>query len=164
VTSKRQQVFLEEYLKCWNASEAARKAGFKGKANVVGPRLLANVSIQQAIQARLNELKMSADEVLVRLADQARGSMADFIQVTEDGQIRISLAKADKLHLVRKVSLTAEGGLQIELYDSQDALKLLGQHYKLFTQKHEVETPDLAPLPEVLKQLIEKVYGDGGDN
>lgn len=156
----KQQIFLEEYLKCWNASEAARRAGYKGRANTVGPRLLANVGIQKAIQARLDELKMSADEVLVRLTDQARSSMADFVKVNEDGQIKVSLANPDKLHLIKKISLTVEGGLQIELYDAQDALKLIGQHHKLFTQKHEVRTPDLQGLPDAIRALAAKVYGE----
>ena len=156
--SYKQRVFVEQYLKCWNATEAARLAGYK-HSNVQGPRLLVNVGIQAAIEARLADLTMSANEVLVRLADQARSSMADFVYVTKDGQIKISLANAAKLHLIRKISLTAEGGLQIELYDAQDALKLIGQHHKLFTQKHEVEAPDLAPLPEAIRELAAKVYG-----
>ena len=155
----KQQIFLEEYLKCWNASEAARRAGYRGRANTIGPRLLANVGIQKAIQARLDELKMSADEVLVRLADQARSSMADFVEVADDGRIKISLTQADKLHIIKKISLTAEG-LQIELYDAQDALKLIGQHHKLFTQKHEVTTPDLQNLPDAIRALATKVYGE----
>lgn len=155
----RQQIFLEEYLRCWNASEAARRAGYKGRPNTIGPRLLANVGIQKAIQARLDELKMSADEVLVRLADQARSSMADFVEVDDAGQIKVSLAQAGKLHLVKKISLTAEGGLQIELYDAQGALKLIGQHHKLFTQKHAVEIPDLRSLPDAIHALASRVYG-----
>ncbi len=43
--------------------------------------MLANASILEAIQARLTELKMSADEVLTRLTAQARGSLEDFLRI-----------------------------------------------------------------------------------
>lgn len=38
-------------------------------------------------------------------------------------------------HLLHKVSDTARGGLQLELYDKQKALVQLGKHYALFTDK-----------------------------
>ena len=48
----RQERFVAEYLADLNASAAYRRAGYTAKdANVAGPRLLAKVSIQQAIQA-----------------------------------------------------------------------------------------------------------------
>ena len=71
LTTKR-IAFVEHYLACWNASEAARRAGYRGKANVVGPRLLADVSIQAYVKLRLADMQMTADEVMQRLADHAR--------------------------------------------------------------------------------------------
>ena len=70
LTNKR-RVFVYEYLKCWNASEAARRANFK-QPHSQGSRLLENVEVQAYIKARLAETAMSADEVLNRLADHAR--------------------------------------------------------------------------------------------
>ena len=151
-THKR-QAFLETYLKSWNATQAAKEAGY-AHPRQAGSRMLSNVDIQAAIQARLDELKMSADEVLLRLADQARSSLADFVHLAEDGQIKISLAKADKLHLIRKISLTAEGGLQIELYDSQSALKLIGQHHRLFGTRNENLNFDFSKLTDEQLQQI----------
>lgn len=134
--SNRQRVFVEEYLTCWNASEAARRAGYTGQANVVGPRLLADVRIQSAIEARIAEKAMTADEVLLRLADQARASMEDFIT---GGDIDLSKAQQyGKLHLVKRVSVTDKGGVTIELYDAQAALVQLGRHHGLFVDKQEI--------------------------
>ena len=137
----KQQAFIEHYLMCWNASEAARRAGYNGKSNVVGPRLLANVSIQEVIRARLAELKMSADEVLTRLAEQARGSLAPFLRTSADGRLHgFDLSEDQPLHLLKKASVskrtykdTTEETVTIELYDAQAALGLLGRHHKLFT-------------------------------
>lgn len=164
--NSKQQVFIESYLKRWNATKAAQEAGY-AHSRQQGSRLLSNVDVQAAIQARIAEKAMGADEVLLRLAEQARASLEDFILIDEiTGEIKANLQIAqgrDKLHLLKKISLTAEGGLQIELYDAQDALKLIGQHHKLFTQKHEVDAPALAPLLDVLKQEVGKIYERGQD-
>jgi len=69
LTNKR-IAFVEHYLACWNASEAARRAGYKQRNE--GHRLLTNADIQAHIKERLAEVTMSADEVLQRLAEIAR--------------------------------------------------------------------------------------------
>ena len=135
LTSK-QQVFIAEYLQCWNASEAARLAGYNGKANVVGPRLLANVSIKAEIQARITEKTMTADEVLVRLAEQARVNIGEFF--TEEGLAVNSQKVKQKGHLVKSLTWT-QYGPKLELHDAQSALVNLGKHHGLFTDKIEIK-------------------------
>lgn len=81
--NNRQRVFVEEYLQCWNATEAARRSGYQGDANTVGPRLLANVGIATAIQARISEKALCADEVLSRLGEHARGDIGVFFKIAE---------------------------------------------------------------------------------
>ena len=48
----RQEKFVEFYSACGNASEAARKAGYKTKSNVIGAELLANPSIKAKIREK----------------------------------------------------------------------------------------------------------------
>ncbi len=138
----RQRVFVEEYLTCWNASEAARRAGYKGKPNVVGPRLLANVSIQEVIKARVDELSMSANEVLLGLTAQARGTLGDFVVIGKDGA-RIDLEKARKAGKLRLVKRLAETkyGLAIELYDAQAAMVQIGRARGMFVDKTALTDP-----------------------
>ncbi len=127
----KQRLFVEEYLKCWNASEAARRAGYKTKASVQGTRLLANDSVKEAIKARLAEKTMQADEVLTRLAEQARGEVGQYL--TENGKLDFAKLIADgKQHLVKSVKDT-QWGLAIEFYDAQSALVHIGRHHGLFT-------------------------------
>lgn len=76
--TRKQEAFVLTYLACWNATEAARQAGY-AFPNVEGPKNLVNPSIVARIQERLTELKMDADEVLERLAAHARGSLADVV-------------------------------------------------------------------------------------
>ena len=156
----KQQAFVEHYLTVWNGAEAARRAGYKTKPNVQGARMLANASIQAAIQERLAELKMGADEVLTRLTDQARGSPAPFLDITDAGDlIGFNLGQDKPLHLLRKVSMSRRKtrdeeldetvtieNISIELYDAQAALTLLGKHHRLFVDRTEHTGADGAPI------------------
>lgn len=122
-----------------------------------------NVEIQTYIQSRLDEMVMSADEVLVRLSDQARATMTDFVTVDpvldeETGffdQCAIDLEKAQrlgKMHLIKKISFK-KTGIAIELHDSQAALKLIGQHHKLFSMRHSLDVEKDSKLEEWLNAL-----------
>jgi phage terminase small subunit len=107
--SAKHRAFINEYLIDFNATRAAQRAGYGGDENtlaVTGGRLLRIDKISEAIQNRLRERAMAADEVLGRLADHARGSMADFIKLNEKGQPFFDLEAArdaGKLHLVKKL-------------------------------------------------------------
>lgn len=153
-------MFIEHYLQCWNATEAARLAQY-AHPNKQGPRLLVNVGIKAAIEARINEFKMSADEVLVRLTRMARSNIADFAHI-ENGQDLAELGSAGQVikKFKRKI-IGPIGGehdeIELELYDAQAALVHLGKHHGLFTER--IEMPDLKPLPEAIRELAAKVYG-----
>ena len=140
LTGKR-QAFVDEYLKCWNASEAARVAGY-AVPGVEGHRLLKIAEISEEVQRRVSERAMSADEVLVRLAAQARGSMEDFVEVVPG--VNVPLLRLDKAHaagkfaLVKKLKYTTDGGVEFELYDAQAALVQLGKVHKLFVDRQDV--------------------------
>lgn len=76
----KQRVFVAAYLDCLNATEAARRAKY-AYPNVEGPKNLVKPSIQAAITAGMALQAMPAEEVLARLAAQARGDMGDFLRV-----------------------------------------------------------------------------------
>ncbi|KPV52209.1 hypothetical protein SE17_16870, partial [Kouleothrix aurantiaca] len=108
----------------------------------IGAENLTKPDIQAAIAARLSELKMGADEVLSRLTEHARGSLAPFLRISGDGELTgFDFSGDDKpLHLLKKASVTRrtfkdidETTVTLELYDGQAALTLLGKHHKLFT-------------------------------
>lgn len=83
--NKKQTIFVDEYLKCWNASEAARKAGYSKKtAGAIGHELLKKPEISDEIQAKLKESHMSADEALDLLSEQARGDLGVFFKLIEE--------------------------------------------------------------------------------
>ena len=134
----KQQAFVEHYLACWNATEAARRAGYSDP-NRNAHRLMVNNGIQAVIQERLKAHQMSADEVLQRLATIARGEMTDFV-TADGGPVQLDLrkaAQAGKLGLLKSFKRDARGTVTIELHDPVRALELIGKHHALFTEKTE---------------------------
>lgn len=124
LTAKR-QAFVDSYLGTWNASEAARVAGYAAPGQE-GHRLLKIAEIADEIQRRVSERAMSADEVLVRLAEIARGDMSDFVSFSPGVKLPLlDLAKAHregKFQLIKKLKYTDQGGVEFELYDKLAAL------------------------------------------
>lgn len=110
---------------------------------------------------------MSADEVKVRLTDQARGDMADFIMAGIPSIDLDKAEKAGKLHLLKSISHTIgekTDTVKIELYDAQAALVHLGKMHGLFVERTELTGAGGAPLALHIDGLIEKVYGDDSDS
>jgi phage terminase small subunit len=141
----KQQAFIDEYLKCWNATEAALRAGYSERtAYSQGSRLLKNVEIAEEIQQRVSERAMGVDEVLIRLAEQARGAVDEFIDVKAglpyfDWE---RLQESGKLHLIKKIKYNSDGRPEVEFYDAQAALVHIGRVHGLFTDKRELSGPD----------------------
>lgn len=151
--TRKQRVFIEEYLQCWNATEAAKRAGYSERTSYsIGQRLLKNVEIKTEIQRRMDEKAMSADEVLTRLAEQARGIPNELLDPST-GQLDIKkLVESGLGHLIKRDYKNAQGRV-IELYDAQHALELLGKYHKLFTERQEITGKD----GELLKVEVEYV-------
>lgn len=152
----KQRVFLETYLRTWNATRAAEAAGYS-HPNKQGPRLLVHVGIQAAIRERLNELQMGADEVLIRLGQQARFDPLRFATINDEGLTAIDLAalrEAGLGCLVKKISYDKSGNQVVEFHDGQAALRLIGQHHRLFVMRTENLDIDYSKLNDDQLQRI----------
>jgi len=175
----KQQVFIEEYLKCWNAAAAARRAGYSEKtARQQGSLLLTNVDIASRVRERITEVAMCADEVLLRLAQHARGDIRPFVQQVGES-IRVDISEETEgekpLHLLKKIKIkhrmgsTKDGGEfeefenEIELHDPQAALVHLGRHHKLFTDKTEVGGVGGGLLEIIVRRVETQVKNDVND-
>jgi hypothetical protein len=133
--SKKRRVFIEEYLRCWNQTEAARRAGYKNP-EVMGCRLMKVKEVRKLVDQRIEELAMSANEVLLRLAEQARSEQTKYL--IANGSVDLKrLIDAGKAHLVKGTRWDRAGNLIVEFHDAQAALVHLGRHYKLFTDQME---------------------------
>jgi len=173
----RQANFVNEYLIWFNATKAAKLAGYTGNNNtlaVTGYELLRNPKISEAISRRLSESAMSADEVLMRQAEIARSDIGEFLEQTEDGEVSIRLTDAKtnapkRTHLIKRITqrkvvrtmkdmTETETTLTLELHDAQAAQVQLGKHHKLWTdrieEKAEVEIKNINDITERLAGRI----------
>jgi phage terminase small subunit len=95
--SDQQRLFVTEYIRSRNASEAARRAGFKWPA-MAGHRLLQKVIIREAIETELRANHVGKDHLLSGYSEVAWVSIADFID--EQGKPVIEKIRANG-HLVK---------------------------------------------------------------
>ncbi len=159
----KQRLFIDEYLKCLNSTKAAKLAGYKGNQvtlGAVGSENLRKPLIKAEIDKRMEESAMSANEVLVRLGQMARGDLGDFTDVDRLGD----LCQHPSSHLVKKLTVEIRktkkddtGFVQrthIELHDAQSALSLLGKRHKLFTDRVEHINYDLSNFTDEQLQRI----------
>lgn len=109
----KQKAFADYYIECGNATEAARKAGYK-QPHVQGSQNLEKLSVSTYIEDRLKQIESdriaTADEVLRYLTSVMRGEIKD------------------------------QFGLDASLQDRNKAAEMLGKRYRLFTDKVETTT------------------------
>ncbi len=178
----KQKLFVEAYLSNgFNATEAARTAGYKAKDDhslaSIGYENLRKLEISTAVKERMNEAAMSANEVLKRLSDIASGKVADL--VNDKGEFDLELAKQRKKdHLVRKLKIkrtskkvdkftegddeegeTFETSLiheevEFEIYSAHEALRDLGKYHRLFGEGS--GSLNLNLTPEQLKNMSDE--------
>ena len=159
--TKKQQAFVNEYLLDFNGTQAAIRAGYSERsARQIASRLLTNDDIKAEVKARIDEIGMKADEVVLRLSDMGRADIKDFMDI-EAMSFHINLKKAEELgltHLIKKVkqrttiTLKKDGDeeenhyIEFELHDAQSALDKLGRVHRLFIDRKEVTGKDGGPL------------------
>jgi hypothetical protein len=152
----RRRAFIHHYIQTWNATDSARKAGYKGSDEALasmGSYLLRNPKVQAAIRTRLQNLQLSADEVLARLQVQATSDLSPFIRTTDSAGNPCkafvdvdALIKAGKGCLIREIGYTKTGEVVVKTFDQQKALELLGRAQALFRDKTEITGKDGEPL------------------
>jgi phage terminase small subunit len=89
IQAKRRK-FVIEYLRDLNGTQAAIRAGYTAtSAASTSSEILRNPKVAAAVSAGMALQAMPADEVLARLSQIARGSMADFVRVDEE-EVQVS--------------------------------------------------------------------------
>src|SRR5262245_10836584 len=150
----KQARFVEEYLVSLNATEAARKAGYK-QPNKQGPRLLVNVGIAAAIAAakaeRSRECKVEAARVLQELALVAfsdLGQVLDFTggepalrpacEIPEDARRALASVKVRRYTEGRGDDAREVEVTEFKFWDKLAALDKLARHLGLLKDGAEV--------------------------
>lgn len=144
---EKQQLFVDEYLIDLNGTQAAIRAGYSAKtANEQASRLLANVSIQQAISERMAERSkrtgVNQDRVVQELAKIAFLKMTDVVD--HNGKIKDD-ASEDDLSCIESIkykhSDTDTGSSterEVKTASKLKALELLGKHLGMWNDKLDV--------------------------
>ena len=167
--SPQHQQFINEYikLKCSNATEAYCRVYPKSSrdaARAHAARLVANGIISAEIKRRVSEETMSANEVLIRMAEHGRGDIGEFINLGPE-----EIKQSGKSHLIKKFTRTITTSVKkdfesttesftVEMYDALAAKQLIGKHHGIFTESEKsVEVDISVNVSESLRSRIGSV-------
>lgn len=141
----QQVAFAVAYLKCFNATKAAKEAGYsKNTAYSQGQRLLKHAEVVEYIHEHLDTEGITPERIKIALADIAfDGNIQAFEAWLEGGDTLADLdGEGVNTQLVKsiQVSDTKEGqNRKIVLYDRLDALDKLARISAMFIDRREVE-------------------------
>ncbi len=147
--TKKQQLFVDEYLIDLNATQAAIRAGYStqtaysiGEENLKKPEI--KNSIEKALAERSRRTGISADRIINELARIAFVNPADIINFDEatvkDTATRDDTATISSVKV--KTIPTEDGDIterEVKTYDKIKALELLGKHLGMFSDKFKIE-------------------------
>lgn len=163
--TKKQKIFVEEYLIDLNATQAAIRAGYSpdtaysiGQENLKKPEIKAR--IDKAIAERSRRTGVSADRVVIELAKIAFVNAVDVID-DKTATIKDNASPDDTAAIQSvKVKTFGEDGLEreIKMADKLKALELLGKHLGMFKDKLEVSGAEIekSKLDDIIRQMKEK--------
>ncbi|WP_051983782.1 terminase small subunit [Burkholderia pyrrocinia] len=157
----KQQRFVDEYLVDLNASAAARRAGYSERtANEQGARLLAKVSVQEAVRAAMSDRRerthITQDRVLRELAriaffDIRRLYNADGTLKRPDQLDDEAAAGLAGVDVVEQMTYSADGDGELtatptltkkaKVFDKTAALTLAMRHLGMLNDKLELTKP-----------------------
>lgn len=162
--TKKQKLFIEEYLIDLNATQAAIRAGYSpetagsiGSENLKKPEIRAR--IDKAMAERSRRTGITQDRVLMELAKIGFANIKDVID-TETAKIRDD-AKEEDLACIQSVKVKPnEWGTEreVKMYDKKSALVDIGRHLGMFKDK--VEISKLDEEKTKLDDLLEQIRGD----
>lgn len=148
--TSRQQRFVAEYLVDSNASQAFLRAGYSPTHKRRSAwRLMRIPAVRAAIEAGQQELaaalKVSAERVIAQYVSVAFASVTDFLDIGEDGSVRLDLEKVppDKRVAIADIRVeeheSPERGrsrvIRLKLEPKLHALDSLSRHLGLFTPR-----------------------------
>lgn len=144
----KQRLFIDHYIVCMNATEAARRAGYEGddaSLAQIGYLNLRKVEILREVDSRLKHFTMSANEVLIHLTDIARGDLADAVNTMGGIDVTEAIRRGKSGNIKRFKTKTIIGEeeeiheAEVEMYDRLDALKTLAKFHSLLVNRVQVD-------------------------
>ena len=147
--TKKQQLFVDEYLIDLNATQAAIRAGYSpNSARQIADENLSKPDIKNTIGKALAERSkrtgVNADRIIQELAKIAFVNPTDVMNMDE-ATIKGDANRDDTAAIssVKVKSIPTENGditeREVKTYDKIKALELLGKHIGMFSDKLKVE-------------------------
>jgi len=139
--TKKQKLFVEEYLIDLNATQAAIRSGYSvDSAKEIGCENLTKPNIQEAIAKAMAERSkrtgISQDRVVQELAKLAFINIADVVDL-ETGRVKETATEED-LACIQSIKIKpTEFGeeREIKFYDKKGSLESLGKHLGMYDNK-----------------------------
>jgi phage terminase small subunit len=174
----RREMFCYEYVKDFNATQAAIRAGFSAKtAGPAAARLLQDVSVHSLIEKlraeQIAKTKMTSDEILAELAKLARSDLRNAFREYEgdDGKKRIRMLNPLEMDAEHSAALAGVEVLtsgddsnqvflttKVKHWDKHAALRTLAQIHKLIGADVEINLG--AELAQRLAQARKRARGE----
>jgi phage terminase small subunit len=136
--TNKQRIFIDEYLRSFNATRSAIASGYSEKtAYSIGQENLKKPDIKAEIDERLRQSQMSADEAMQRLADMARGDIGELID--NNGLLDIRVARDNNLtKLIRKIKQKTI--TRIGKTDNDDDIEITEIEFEMYSAQSALET------------------------
>lgn len=168
----KQRAFVLEYVKDWNATQAAIRAGYaESGAGVEGHRLLKNANIRAIIDRHFADMGITADRILAEQAALAYTDMKDYADVGDGGGVTFKSfdtlgAKTKAIRKIkekRRIIAQTEGEgneviidsqVEVELYDKQKSLDTLAKHV---SGREKITAPPESTKPDESKQPAQQM-------
>jgi phage terminase small subunit len=157
--SAQQRQFAEEYIRDLNGTAAAIRAGYAPKsAQASASRLMNTVAVSHYIDSLMEErserVQITADIVVRELAGLALSNIINY-DFDEEGFVTLRPGAPDiALRAVKKIKRRVrydENGdkiieTELELWDKNAAIRMLGKHLGMFIERHEHTGPGGGPI------------------
>jgi phage terminase small subunit len=161
----KQRLFVREYIKDWNATQAAIRAGYSNRtAQEQSSRLLSNVMVQEAVRTAMSkcEEKIEIDAQKV-LEQYVRFAFFDVRQLFDaSGELRpMSEWPDDAAAAVNGIDvIELDGDLagrvkKLKLVDKRAALADIGKHLGMF--KEQLELSGKIDLIKAIEEGLQRV-------
>ena len=154
--NEKQKRFVSEYIIDLNAKQAAIRAGYSPKgAEPQASRLLSNAKVQveiaKAMEDRGKRTGITQDRVLAELSAIAFAKATDYVEVDDDGIVRIKPTAELTDEQKKAIASIKEGanGIEIKLTDKTKALEMLSRHLGLFNDKLNVNVEAIEIIEDI---------------
>lgn len=154
--NEKQKRFVSEYIIDLNAKQAAIRAGYSPKtAEVQASRLLSLVKVQaeitKAMEDRGKRTGITQDRVLAELSAIAFAKATDYVEVDEDGFVKIkpTAGLTDEQKSAIAGIKKGANGIEIKLVDKTKALEMLSRHLGLFNDKLNVNVESVEIIDDM---------------